>query len=149
MCFVCVFFPSILDMKFVGRTSRGHTGGRSHIFLIRLLSAVRALIFLARRIQQFLFLVDREVEFCVLIPVTMVTKSCTKILILPKIFPTRFCFTPYGNKILYKIFPRFSIAGNVLIWQNLSPRFSNGVYHENLDAARKSIAPLLSLGDKR
>ena len=27
---VCVFFPSILDIKFVGRTSRGHTGGRSH-----------------------------------------------------------------------------------------------------------------------
>ena len=30
------------------------------------ISAVRALIFLARRIQPFLFLVDREVEFCVL-----------------------------------------------------------------------------------
>ena len=28
MC--CVFFPFILDIKFVGRTSRGHTGGRSH-----------------------------------------------------------------------------------------------------------------------
>ena len=28
---VCVFFPFILDIKFVGRTSRGHTGGRSHI----------------------------------------------------------------------------------------------------------------------
>ena len=27
---VCVFFPSILDIKFVGRTSRGHTGERSH-----------------------------------------------------------------------------------------------------------------------
>ena len=27
---VCVSFPSILDIKFVGRTSRGHTGGRSH-----------------------------------------------------------------------------------------------------------------------
>ena len=38
----------------------GHTG-----FLIHLLSAVRALIFLAR-IQPFLSLVDREVEFCVL-----------------------------------------------------------------------------------
>ena len=64
---VCVFFPSILDIKFVGRTSRGHTGGRSHrIFLIHLPSAVRALIFVARRIQPFLSLVDREVEFCVL-----------------------------------------------------------------------------------
>ena len=30
VCVVCVFFPSILDIKFVGRTSRGHTGGRSH-----------------------------------------------------------------------------------------------------------------------
>ena len=28
--------------------------------------------------------------------VLMVTKSCTKILILPKIFPTRFRFTFYG-----------------------------------------------------
>ena len=27
---VCVFFPFILDIKFVGPTSRGHTGGRSH-----------------------------------------------------------------------------------------------------------------------
>ena len=66
MC-VCVFFPSILDITFVGRTSRGHTGGRSHrIFLIHLPFAVRALIFVARRIQPFLSLVDREVEFCVL-----------------------------------------------------------------------------------
>ena len=34
--------------------------------LISLLSAVRALNFLARRIQPFLSLVDCEVEFCVL-----------------------------------------------------------------------------------
>ena len=27
---VCVFFPFILDIKFVGRISRGHTGGRPH-----------------------------------------------------------------------------------------------------------------------
>ena len=40
---------------------QGHTG-----FLIHLLSAVCALIFLARRIQPFLSLFDREVEFCVL-----------------------------------------------------------------------------------
>ena len=39
----------------------GHTG-----FFIHLLPAVRALIFFARRIQPFLSLVDREVEFCVL-----------------------------------------------------------------------------------
>ena len=36
------------------------------LFLIRLISAVHASIFLARRIQPFLSLVDREVEFCVL-----------------------------------------------------------------------------------
>ena len=64
MCCVCVFFPFILDIMDVpaGVTQEeGHTG-----FFIHLLSAVRALIFLARRIQPFLSLVDREVEFCVL-----------------------------------------------------------------------------------
>ena len=30
LCVCCVFFPFILDIKFVGRTSRAHTGGRSH-----------------------------------------------------------------------------------------------------------------------
>ena len=39
----------------------GNTG-----FSIHLLSAVLALIFLARSIQSFISLVDREVEFCVL-----------------------------------------------------------------------------------
>ena len=61
VCVCCAFFPFILDVKFVGRTSRGHTG-----FLIHLPSAVPALIFLARRIQPFLSLVDREVKFCAL-----------------------------------------------------------------------------------
>ena len=28
--FLYVFFPFILDIRFVGRTSRGHTGGRPH-----------------------------------------------------------------------------------------------------------------------
>ena len=37
----------------------GNTGFSIHLF------AVLALIFLARRIQPFLSLVDREVEFCV------------------------------------------------------------------------------------
>ena len=64
---VCVFSPhsfwtsSSLDVPAGVTQEEGHTG-----FLIRLLSAVRALIFLARRIQPFLCLVDREVEFCVL-----------------------------------------------------------------------------------
>ena len=30
LLFVFVFFPFILDIKFVGRTGRGRTGGRSH-----------------------------------------------------------------------------------------------------------------------
>ena len=63
---VCVFFPhsfwtSSLDVPAGVTQEEGHTG-----FLIHLLSAVRVLIFLARRIQPFLSLVDREVEFCVL-----------------------------------------------------------------------------------
>ena len=58
---VCVVIPFILDGQVCGCTSRGHRG-----FLIHLPSAVLALIFLARRIQPFLSLVDREVEFCVL-----------------------------------------------------------------------------------
>ena len=44
---------------YIHTQEEGHTG-----FFIHLLSAVRALIFLARRIQPFLSLVDREVEFC-------------------------------------------------------------------------------------
>ena len=52
---------SSLDVPAGVTQEGGHTG-----FLIHVLSAVRALIFLARRIQPFLTLVDREVEFCVL-----------------------------------------------------------------------------------
>ena len=64
---VCVFSSrsfwtsSSLDVPAGVTQEEGHTG-----FLIHLLSAVRALIFLARRIQPFLSLVDRKVEFCVL-----------------------------------------------------------------------------------
>ena len=64
---VCVFSShsfwtsSSLDVPAGVTQEEGHTG-----FLIHLLSAVRTLIFLARRIQPFLSLVDREVEFCVL-----------------------------------------------------------------------------------
>ena len=52
---------SSLDVPAGVAQEEGHTG-----FLIHLPSAVRTLIFLARRIQPFLSLVDREVEFCVL-----------------------------------------------------------------------------------
>ena len=63
----CVFSPhsfwtsSSLDVPAVITQEEGHTE-----FFIHLPSAVRALIFLARRIQPFLSLVDCEVEFCVL-----------------------------------------------------------------------------------
>ena len=66
MC-VCVFSShlfwtsSSLDVPAGVTQEEGHAG-----FLIHLPSAVRALIFVARRIQPFLSLVDREVEFCVL-----------------------------------------------------------------------------------
>ena len=83
---VCVVFSShsfwtssSLDVPAGVTQEKGHTG-----FFIHLLSAVRALIFLARRIQPFLSLVDREVEFCVLRAVLMGTKSCTKILMFPR-----------------------------------------------------------------
>ena len=65
MC-VCVFSShsfwtsSSLDVPAGATQEEGHTGLLIH------LSAVRALIFLARRIQLFLSLVDREVEYCVL-----------------------------------------------------------------------------------
>ena len=64
---LCVFSShsfwtsSSVDVPAGVTQEEGHT-----VFLIHLLSAVRALIFLARRIQPFLSLVDREVEFCVL-----------------------------------------------------------------------------------
>ena len=63
---VCVFFPFILDIKFVGRTSRGRMHRRKVIQDLFFMHLPSALIFLARRIQPFLSLVDREVEFCAL-----------------------------------------------------------------------------------
>ena len=64
MC-VCVVIPFILNVRFVDvpagvAQEEGHTG------FLHLPSAVLALVFLARRIQSFLSLVDCEVEFCVL-----------------------------------------------------------------------------------
>ena len=63
---VCVCFSSklfwtssSLDVPAGVTQEEGHTGILTH-----LPSAMRALVFLARRIQAFLFLVDREVEFC-------------------------------------------------------------------------------------
>ena len=64
MILVCVFSShsfwtsSSLDVPAGVKQEEGHTR-----FLIHRLSAMRALIFLTRRIQPFLSLVDREVEF--------------------------------------------------------------------------------------
>ena len=71
---MCVFSShsfwtsSSLDVPAGVTQEEGHTG-----FLIHLLSAVRALIFLARMIQTFLSLVDREVEFCVIIIIIIIS----------------------------------------------------------------------------
>ena len=64
MC-VCVISSHILDVRLVDvpagiSQEEGHTG------FLHLPSAVFALIFHARKIQPFLSLVDREIEFCVL-----------------------------------------------------------------------------------
>ena len=64
MC-VCVVIPFILDLGLVGIPA-GVTQEEGHTRFLRFPSAVLALIFFARRIQLFLSLVDREVEFCVL-----------------------------------------------------------------------------------
>ena len=65
---VCVFSShlfwtsSSLDVPAGVIQEEGHTGFLTHLPS----SAVHAFIFLARRIQPFLSLVDPEVEFCVL-----------------------------------------------------------------------------------
>ena len=70
LCMYVCFLPIIhsghtsssLDVPAAG----SHRRGRSHRIFYPPSSAVRALIFLARRIQPFLSLVDCEVESCVL-----------------------------------------------------------------------------------
>ena len=62
---VCVVIPFILDARLVD-VPAGVTQEEGHTGFLHLASAVLALIFLARKIQPFLFLVDRDVEFCVL-----------------------------------------------------------------------------------
>ena len=67
---VCVFFPFILDIKFVGCTSRGHTGERSHRIFHPPSFCGACLNFSREKDSAIPFprlsLVDREVEFCVL-----------------------------------------------------------------------------------
>ena len=61
---MCVVIPSILDIRLVD-VPAGVTQEEGHTGFLHLPSAMLALIFIARRIQPFLSLVDREVEFCV------------------------------------------------------------------------------------
>ena len=65
MLCVCVVIPFVLDFRFVD-VPAGVTQEEGHTGFLHLPSAVLALIFLARRIQSFLSIVDREVELCVL-----------------------------------------------------------------------------------
>ena len=64
MC-VCVVIRFILDVRLVD-VPAGVTQEEGHTGFLHLPSAVLASFFLARRIQPFLSLVDRKVEFCVL-----------------------------------------------------------------------------------
>ena len=59
---VCVVIPFILDVRLVD-VPAGVTQEKGHTGFLHFPSAVLALIFLARRIQPSLSLVDREVDF--------------------------------------------------------------------------------------
>ena len=83
---------SSLDVPAGVTQEEGHTG-----FFI-LISAVRALIFLARRIQPFLSLVDREVEFCVLRPSFMGIGFGSGILLDLVLFADRIIAEPKSNR---------------------------------------------------
>ena len=61
---VCVVIPFIQDFRLVDAPT-GVTQEEGHTEFLHLPSAVLALIFIARRIQPSLSLVDREVEFYV------------------------------------------------------------------------------------
>ena len=168
MC-VCVFVPVILDVKFVGCTSRGHTGGKSH----RIShppsfwgARVHVLLFIARRFQPFLSLVDREIEFCV--------QFHRSPLVGHFIFIFLLFYGFYGDKILYKNldltqdFPNkilFHFLWEQNLVQNLptifrwpemcslgkilAQDFQMAAVTKILIRREKSIAPLLSLGDEQ
>ena len=59
---MCVVISFILDVRLVDAAA-GVTQEKGHTGFLHLPSALLALIFLARRIQPSLSLVDREVEF--------------------------------------------------------------------------------------
>ena len=62
---VYVCYQHILDVRLVDLPAEV-TQEEGHTEFLHLASAVLALIFLARRMQPFLSLFDREVEFCIL-----------------------------------------------------------------------------------
>ena len=62
----CVVVPLILDVTRPMDAPAGVTQEQGHTGFLHVPSALLVLIFLARRIQPFLSLVDREVEFSVL-----------------------------------------------------------------------------------
>ena len=62
---VCIVIPFILHVRLLVDAPAGVTQEEGHTGFLHLPSAVIALIFLARRVQPSLSLVDREVEFCV------------------------------------------------------------------------------------
>ena len=64
---VCVVISFILDVGHVNAPAKVTQEEDHTRFLIHLPSAVRALIFIARRIQPCLSLVVREVKFCVVV----------------------------------------------------------------------------------
>ena len=67
MC-VCVVIPFILDVRLrLVDVPTGVTQEEGHTGFLHLPSVVLALIFLARRIQPFISLVDREVEFRIIL----------------------------------------------------------------------------------
>ena len=63
LCVCVCFIPFILDVRLVD-VPAGVTQEEGHTGFFRLPSAVLAFIFLAKRNQPFLSLVDRKVEFC-------------------------------------------------------------------------------------
>ena len=63
---VCVFFPFILDIKFVGRTNRGHIGGRSQRISHPPSFCGACLKFSHEKDSAIPYLVDCKVEFSVL-----------------------------------------------------------------------------------
>ena len=73
---VCVAIPFILEARFVD-VPAGVTQEEGHTGFLHLPSAVFTLIFLARRIQLFISLSDREVEYLCYYVSCIIYSSCT------------------------------------------------------------------------